>query len=422
MADAPGYLAGYLNGLSLGSVERDENSRSLRRMVPARLGVATRVGALGGDYTALYRSDGSGTAATYRSKHYVAGALQASEIQVEFANWNLRSQGSDGTTGEFAGDNDITVRASLEYNGVSYPLFFGGKRSVVIEPGASVASEICGVTLPAGAFFWIRTFVSVAAAGRWPFGRTALATGEGTNFVTAEASADLTNSVGNIPSATLGSMYGPSNIYGRSENIGGKCVLVIGDSISIGVGDGAGDANGYRGFAQRALASNVPHLMAAQNGYRLKNFNDNHSRTFGALAPRVTSAIFELGTNDLFSTALPNFATLQAAYLAAVTELVKRGIPVWAVTVGPATTSTDGWATPGNQTTQVNFREADRILLNDWLRTVPAPLSGVIDTADVDETARNSGKWKAGATNDGLHRNSTYAALAAAVVPVADFV
>ena len=108
---------------------------------------------------------------------------------------------------------------------------------------------------------------------------------------------------------------------------------------------------------------------------------------------------------------------------------------MYQTTVTPQTTSTDAWVTTANQT--VTAVHARRIGLNDWIRdgapfdtatglavavgatgstivragTRAHPLKGFFEIADIVETSRNSGIWKAGWTTDGLHPNATgYAA------------
>jgi hypothetical protein len=66
--------------------------------------------------------------------------------------------------------------------------------------------------------------------------------------------------------------------------------------------------------------------------------------------------------------------------------------------------------------------EANRVSLNTWLRTVPSPLTGVVEIADVFETARNSGLWKVNGTanyytTDGIHPSALGHTDAAAVIP-----
>ena len=78
-------------------------------------------------------------------------------------------------------------------------------------------------------------------------------------------------------------------------------------------------------------------------------------------------------------------------------------LSVFSCTVNPASTSTDSFATTANQTTVAS--NAQRVALNNLLRT-SGMSSGVFDLADVVESARDSGLWKApGYTADGLHES-----------------
>jgi hypothetical protein len=95
---------------------------------------------------------------------------------------------------------------------------------------------------------------------------------------------------------------------------------------------------------------------------------------------------------------------------------------VYIVTMPPRTSSTDAWVTTANQTRLAT--EATRITVNDWIRTVPTPFSGVLELADVVETdiagvaTRNGGYWRANWSDDGVHGNPvSYAAIAATMVP-----
>ncbi len=67
----------------------------------------------------------------------------------------------------------------------------------------------------------------------------------------------------------------------------------------------------------------------------------------------------------------------------------------WVCTVPPITTSTDSWATTGNQT--VVNGETPRLQFNAWARDTTHwaadGITGIFDIADVCESTRNSGKW-----------------------------
>jgi lysophospholipase L1-like esterase len=159
-----------------------------------------------------------------------------------------------------------------------------------------------------------------------------------------------------------------------------------------------------------------------------------------------THILCELGVNGLSA----GFATWSSHLLGTGTKgawgsLAAFGVPIYQTTITPQTTSSDAWATVNNQTVASAGNETARLAANAWLRdgapisaspaaggTVAAvgasgvlragqtghPLAGIIEVADLAESARDSGKWKAGYTGDGTHPNATgAAALAAALVP-----
>ncbi len=128
-------------------------------------------------------------------------------------------------------------------------------------------------------------------------------------------------------------------------------VLVLGDSIAQGVGDAA-DASGRQGYVARSLALGVPWTTLARGSTTAQQAmqSEQGSRGFFAAAKHcsATDVMILLGRNDI--AAVPrtaaqlktDIATLAAPYLAA-------GMRVRVATVPPTTSSTDAWATPGNQ-------------------------------------------------------------------------
>ncbi len=107
---------------------------------------------------------------------------------------------------------------------------------------------------------------------------------------------------------------------------------------------------------------------------------------------------------------IPNIQMIEAAL----------GLPTWHGTVGPRTTSNDNWLTTGGQTAYspafAAGNASERGLLNAWKRSQ----SRVVELADIEETGRDSGIWKADGTGagkftlDGLHDwKASYAAIAA---------
>jgi hypothetical protein len=212
------------------------------RLVP----VATRAAPPFDSSTGLSAADVKGTAKTQHKM-----VRTAHGFRLAFTGWAATST----TEGDVP--NSITVRAALEYPALQlFPVTFGGSRSVVIEPGATVLSDVLGVVLPKGATFWTRTFVQPAAGGKFPrAGYVTTSPGEGHNYdgaqtdLTAPGSASLTGLGGSQR------VYGPAAILGQVTDPGKAVVGVIGDSIANGLGDND------IGYVQRAFADNYSFQM-----------------------------------------------------------------------------------------------------------------------------------------------------------------
>lgn len=376
--------------------------------------VVGKHGFLGGDQNgSVDFGSGTCTAATARTRQYFGAAGVVNGLRIAFTNWRVGGP-------EQNGNNDMTLKASVEYAGSVYPLWFGGNRTITIAPGATVWCDWLGLTIAPSTSMFTRCFTKVASSGlSWPVGRVRNTTiGEGSNIAAGGDQPDLTDTTSWSTNNT-GNMYGPSVIIGYPE-VAGPAVFIAGDSIAFGTGDSAGgDAQGGQGFLERALADHLPWCAGTRLGDLVGNFvSSNHKRLAG-ITPYVTHAIVEYGRNDISAPAA--LATIQANLQTCWNVFAKRGIKVFQTTITPKTTSTDSWATTANQTTASSSQELVRTQLNDWIRTVPAPLTGYFEIADIVETSRNSGIWKAtgsasGYTADGLHPTAAMHTLMAAGV------
>jgi len=360
-------------------------------------------------------SDGVITSATYRLTHTVTKTSHSVRLAFINAYNNLGN--------EVNGLNDITIRASIEPSaGSPVPVFFGGKRTTVVEPGAVIFSDPVAIELTQGATIFTRTYVQVASGGKWPLGISTSGTraGEG-NTIGASAGADWTTSAWNVGSTTIaGTAYGPASIVGIPATVAKKTTIVVGDSIADGVGEAAPNQN--IGYVERGLGyTDISYQKLAYPSAGISNFSSPSSAARKQLIPAVaTDAIVELGINAVASGA--TFATLQTSFLNIWNELNRRGLKVWQTTLTPSTTSTDAWATLANQSPQ-SF-EAVRVQINNWIRTTPAPLAGYLEIADLAESDRNSGKWRVDLgqpSTDGVHPTTAVATAMAAGVPAASF-
>jgi hypothetical protein len=264
----------------------------------------------------------------------------------------------------------------------------------------------------AGQLLYTRTNVTVASAGlKWP---TSLYTyaGEQEGFT---AGSDTSDS-GTIATAT-GRGYGPIAVLGIPD--AGKPATVggLGDSIMFGSGD-SGFPNGL-GYATRALMdASIGFMNLAKNTEQAAQVDPTTTglKYRRNLLASCTHVLEAYGRNDWGNAA--SLATLQANKIKLWNTAYRRGIKVTAATNFPATTSTDGWTTAGNQTTIAG--ESVRTALNDWIRDGAPILAGVAvatgssaagtirigqpghpligyhELADAAETSRNSGVWKTG--------------------------
>lgn len=353
------------------------------------------------------RSNGTDTARTYRVKHRVLNDCFG--IRLVYTNFNCDDTQVDA----------ITVRAGLEVSSTVWPVFFNGKRDVQIDVGGMAVSDPIPASVTQNTTVWSRTYVQVASAGlKWPLGAVATLTANGEGNTTSDMSLS-----GTVPTVQAFA-YSPFAIVAE-QNIGARrpFVSIIGDSIAAGqnLTHTEAEPSGDYGFAMRALqVANIGYINASRAGDKASDWGvmGRYMQLRSAVPIGTTHAIVEFGINDITNGA--SLGTMQTRLGAVWAALTRLGIKVYQTTITPVSTSTDSWATTGNQTTHAT--NSVRTSVNDWIRTTPSPLSGYFEVADTVESARNSGIWKALYTADGTHPSLTGHNAAAAAVTTAVFV
>jgi lysophospholipase L1-like esterase len=362
----------------------------------------------------------------------------------------------------FAGTGTFTLEAAVEnVFGTIRRVTFNGAPTATLAVGGVVVSDpiAWAIAGPANAnpawssqawpYFFTRQLCTLDAAG----GQTPRIEGINTGIGDCcETGTGLTNKVMSGSIGTAGAdPYGPSAIVGVTA-ARQPVVMAFGDSIVAGSGDlpTAGTPGGY---VMRALYNlKIPNqrhgVPSEQTTYlaNVDNFTPQNSLPFELVfLAGCSHAICEYGINDL-NPGLGNqpASVLKTRWVAAWKMLASRGVKVYQTTLLPYSTSTDGWVTVVNQTPFA--RESHRVDANDWVRdgapltstasltpvatgTVGAlragdvghPLYGYIEAADVAESARNSGKWKANYTSDGVHPNATGSLATSACITLAQF-
>ena len=257
---------------------------------------------------------------------------------------------SSATTATIASGTNFT------FAGQVYPFTFNGARNNLrVDPrrGFVVSDPLPVDLLCDGRAITFKTFAQfsgpIGQISDFPSavsGSTRL-TGEASHRSTSETDGTLNQA--SPPNSGAG-YWGPHLILAQLSTPT-PSVIVLGDSIAQGVGDAA-DPNGRQGYVTRSLALSVPWTTLARGSTTAQQAvqSEQGSRGFFAAAKHcsATDVLILLGRNDIAATARSaaqlkaDIATLAAPYLAA-------GMRVRATTVPPTTSSTDAWATPGNQ-------------------------------------------------------------------------
>lgn len=402
-------------------------------------------------------SDGAQQQVQSRIRH--TALVVANTVRLVYVNYNI--------DGGINGLSPLTVKAGLEdaYGGV-VPVTFNGSRTVTIDPGGQVISDPVSIDCPgpdgAFPFYWSRTLATVASAGgrwgskTWGSGNVAQS---GDSYEYGSSLTDKTLASGTLTTAGLiSNMYGPTLILADSPGRR-ACVFGRGDSIMAGDTDnGSGSIGGVTGYFARAMAAaRIPTITVGRSGEQAKNSftyvgsqaqalttgNGGYPAYVNNFMAGCTHVYAEHGVNDI-NTGLgnKNLAQWQALALDYWRQCGNRNAKVIAPTLTPSTSSTDGWATTANQSINAAGNNSVRTAYNDWLRagapidpttkaavaigTTGALLTGSFghplfaydEIADLAETARNSGIWRANYTGDGVHPNATGSAALAAGVNV----
>lgn len=388
-------------------------------------------------YNGYAGSDGSDTDSNSRIASYNETGTSVTQLRAYYANWMATA------TSEQDGYNPITVQGAVEYPaGTFTALTFAGASAVTIAAGgASSLAESDAVVLaqpiPAGALYWVRTWVTVAPGGRWPQGYMIQSSGmgEAVDFATG---VDRTQggTITNMAASTTRRGYGPAAV--KATAFGGtpvaKAFAAVGDSILMGstdVLDPVAIGHGNLGYFAKAAAGRYPVInlgIAGTTAYG--NLPAAFARRAALLAKiGVTHVFCDWGVNDVSA---GRSATQVQADIAAIAQGLKNAVPgvvvAWS-TITPRTTSTDGFRTAGNQSVHTGSgftggASSPRASLNAALRGGSvAGVDRLFDAADAVEVnaaniaTRDGGLWISG--NGGVGATSTHLTTSGATTDVA---
>jgi hypothetical protein len=333
----------------------------------------------------LTLNDRSNVNQTGTTRIRVYSQFQSQDLRIMYSNYY------NGNVSKFTPNtNNISVKAAIEINGVVIPMYFNGKRTVVIEGGANVLSDPIGCIINPGDAVYIRTFFDAGVGGYVPksaqqFGIT-LGNNDGVTY-----GSDLVDS-GTITNTNYDYAYIPTAIFGTAEVA--ESFLLVGDSIMQGIDDKPMQSIG---FAARALYNKkIPYTKIAMSGESTGGFLDSlYLRSI--FTNNHKSVLINYGRNDVNGN-VP-IATIKANLIKIWTYYKKKGLKVFQCTTLPRTSSTDFWITLENQTVHAN--DTIKVALNQWLldttsNGAKAQSNGVLDGVyDIAKVVEVNGKWKA---------------------------
>lgn len=368
-----------------------------------------------------YPNNGTLTGSTRygsRLNYVVPPGAPLIDPRVFFGNFSVaHNPESDGA------NSGVTIRAAIEYPiGTTLTrLYCRGSIDMALAPGATGGFDASGLHIPAGAAFRLHVRYIVATTSDAIYSAT-IHMGSGDAYLADATTTDNTAALGATYTVTNQQFsVQPLAVLGRAVGAARQtAIAIVGDSIASAVGDTATSA--HPGFVARAIGTSFAYGMFSKPGMLGSQWGVVQRRLRALQLGSYTHAICNMGANDVGGN--QTLAAIQASLTNMWQQLSERGMEVWQSTLSPQTTSTDAWATVANQTPVTNWLPGGvGHQVNDWIRTMPAPLSGFFETADAAMTARNSGVWKAGycypTDVQGIHPSANgHAAMAAVLQPI----
>jgi hypothetical protein len=335
-----------------------------------------------------------------RSLHIAADNIAS--LQLVFANFYI------ALGGEVGGGTTATYTASIEYPvGTLTQVKFSGSVSGTAAPGALLVSDAVSVAIPQYASFFVRNY-RVHAAGSYaaPYTQKGStlnsAAGDNCNWGSTSGVTDQTMS-GTVVGRGVPYAAPPVAIIGPTSV---KSALIIGDSRVYGVNvvPSTPTNPGVGELAPSFFYASVGHIASGLASDKAAYWAAANYPLSANLAQYCTAIVSNHSINDLLNgetsaQLVANQQTMMAAFSS------KAYFPC---TIAPRTTSTDSWATLGNQT--AGSENAQRVTYNTAVRAGIAGATGYFEIADSGESSRNSGLWLVNgtanyATQDGVHES-----------------
>lgn len=372
-----------------------------------------------------------------------------SNLIVQFSNEDMKSNNAIPSYG-----SAVTIKASLEYKGVIYPLTFGGQRVGTIADGGFIDADELKIDLPSNAPVFIRQLVTLVTTAGNPGmlvfkSNNRVLNANAPDLDSCEATTDKVGSplVDKVDGGTIGNSNGVASVSTPVNNLNCAVLrpcaittrmagdnhanLLLGDSISVGANDYPDKVGSGAGMLERTIGKRAPWINVSVFGYSSWMYGGKNndylqgSRPAGIVAARLAAycsrVVCAMGHNQLTGANTPSQVfNDHKVMMDNLDYLSGRPLDYVFTTILPRTSSTDSWATPVNQTVAYSSL-ANYQTYNNYVRAGTFPgytgrsWVGYIDFSGAVETAVDSCIWKApGYTADGIHPTMTaYAALEA---------
>ena len=370
---------------------------------------------------------GTGATATFTWRGHAMGL----HVGIEPA-WNTQS--FQGPNSVEVASNGVTPLGALNWN-------------LLIPMGDFFVTDLIPVDVPVGGAIGIRAVVGyknipmgrMTNGAYWRGGGSASANDE---FGSVNATFYEVANTSSMGTSTANNLMQPLLILGLPKVQLPTIIAGFADSRCAGGASGTGsisnydplDIDGNHGWFEKALASTNtatfwPWANMARGSDRASyaipsasTLKARNQRLRALALAKPTAVYVNLSINDFV--AQETYATVLAYEQQLVAEIRGCGVKyVFTDTTDPNTTSTDSWATVANQTLSQN-QSTNLMLRNAALRagTYAAGYDFCVDQGPNVEDATGgpyTGKWKAGATGDGIHATPAALLLKAATAAAA---
>lgn len=325
-----------------------------------------------------------------RSAHFAKEHING--VQVELPNYSISNTGTEVGTG-----GPASFTASIEYPaGVFTRCLFSGATTGVAQSKSKILTDFTAVNIPKGKKFWVKVWradpLGIIYHGSNWFKDNA-GQGDAFNFSTTTVpDTTMTTTATNLDATNI---YTPSAIVGYTRY---GSVMAVGDSLTAGQGD-TPDASGDAGLFRFVGTANAWINFGRASDRAAWFLVDSDLRRDSA--KWCSDIVIQHAINDLGSGAKTGAQVM--ASLIAIANLYRAAFPdkrIWVPTSTPTTTDATN-VTPG-----ATF--AERVILNNLKRAVPAPFDGCLELADALENSRDGGLFAFTADdNDGTHINQS---------------